>query len=126
MKKKRVSVGIAPDDLKIGDFVAVIQPKQQPTAQIVMGQDEDGDPIMIRHTRNDRTSAGVPHRVLGVSWPWIVFGVLLPGGDMDGPIIHDLRRVKCMRLGEAFVNAIIGFKVPKNEIEGKIDLPSIE
>ena len=27
MKNKRVSVGIAPEDLQIGDFVAVLEPK---------------------------------------------------------------------------------------------------
>jgi len=107
-------VGIAPDDMKVGDFVAVIEPKQRPTAHLVMGRDEDGDPIMISHTRNNLSAtAGVPHKVLGLSWPWVVFGVLVPGGGVDGPIIHDLRKIKCMRLEDSYVNAIKAFEKPE-------------
>jgi hypothetical protein len=124
MKKKQVSVGIAPDDLKIGDFVAVIEPKQKPRAQIVMGRDEDGDPIMISHTRsNGDGAAGVPHKILGLSWPWIVFGVLVPGGEVDGPIIHDLRKIKCMRLDKSYVAAITAFKKPEREEVQKPEVP---
>ena len=107
-------MGIAPDDMKVGDFVAVIEPKQRPTAHLVMGRDEDGDPIMISHTRNNSSAtAGVPHKVLGLSWPWVVFGVLVPGGGVDGPIIHDLRKIKCMRLEDSYVNAIKAFEKPE-------------
>ena len=45
MKKKRVSVGIAAEDMKIGDYVAIVEPEKKPRAKIVMGRDEDGDPI---------------------------------------------------------------------------------
>jgi len=114
MNNRQVSVGIAPDDMKVGDFVAVIEPKQRPTAHLVMGRDEDGDPIMISHTRNNPSAtAGVPHKVLGLSWPWVVFGVLVPGGGVDGPIIHDLRKIKCMRLEDSYVNAIKAFEKPE-------------
>jgi hypothetical protein len=100
--------------MKVGDFVAVIEPKQRPTAHLVMGRDEDGDPIMISHTRNNASAtAGVPHKVLGLSWPWVVFGVLVPGGGVDGPIIHDLRKIKCMRLEDSYVNAIKAFEKPE-------------
>jgi hypothetical protein len=118
MPKKRVSVGIAPDDLKEGQFVSIIEPKKRPRKKIVMGRDEDGDPIMI-HTNEkpNHTMPGVPHKVLGISWPWAVFGVLIPGGKIDGPVIQDLRKIKCMRLDRKYVSAIMGFEKPKDEKE---------
>ena len=118
MKNKRVSVGIAPDDLKEGEFVAIVAPKQKPRKMIVIGRDEDCEPMMMHmvdDSKNQSPAAGVPHRVLGISWPWAVFGVLLPGGEIDGPVIHDLRKIKCMRLSGEYVNAIIGFEKPKKE-----------
>ena len=48
MKKKRVSVGIAAEDLKIGDYVAIVEPDNKPRAKIVMGCDEDGDPMIMQ------------------------------------------------------------------------------
>jgi len=120
MEKKRVSVGVAPDDLHVGDFVAVIEPKKARTPKFVMGRDPDGDPIVLLNAEHQNQSSGagcpgVPHQVLGLSWPWVVFGVLLPGGEVDGPIIHDLRKVKCMRLDDSFVDAIKEFVKPETE-----------
>ncbi|MBC8202219.1 MAG: hypothetical protein H8E91_00150 [Planctomycetes bacterium] len=116
MKKKRVSLGIAPDDLQVGDFVSIVEPKHRPQRKLVMGRDEDGDPIMI-HTavKPNQTIPGVPHKVIGVSWPWAVFGVLIPGGEIDGPVIHDLRKIKCMRLDDNYVTAIRCFEKPQKE-----------
>ena len=115
MEKKRVSVGIAPDDMKVGDFVAVVEPKQQRKSKFVVGRDPDGDPIvMINPEQHNKGCPGVPHKVLGLSWPWVVFGVLVPGGEVDGPIIHDLRRIKCMRLDDSYVNAIKAFDKPES------------
>jgi hypothetical protein len=118
MRKKRVSVGIAPDDLKEGEFVAIVAPNKKPRKMIVMGRDEDCEPMMMRmvdDSNNQSPAAGVPHRVLGISWPWAVFGVLIPGGEIDGPVIHDLRKIKCMRLSSEYVTAIMGFEKPKND-----------
>jgi hypothetical protein len=118
MEKKRVSIGIAPDDLNVGDFVAVIEPKQPRKPKIIMGRDQDGDPIvMMNPNSNQGGSAGVPHKVLGLSWPWVVFGVLVPGGEVDGPVIHDLRKVKCMRLDDSYVEAIKSFVKPEPVLE---------
>ena len=125
MEKKRVSVGIAPEDLKIGDFVAVIEPVQERMPKIVMGRDPDGDPIFM-HMNNDTKSTptvGVPHKVLGLSWPWVVFGVLMPGGDVDGPMIHDLRKIKCMRLDKSYVNAIKAFQKPESDKPSEPEMP---
>lgn len=116
MEKKRVSLGIAPEDLHIGDFVAVVEPKQSKQPRLVMGRDSDGEPMLISHTPNNPSpTVGVPHKVLGLSWPWAVFGVLIPGGEVDGPIIHDLRNVKCMRLEKSYVDAIKAFEKPEQE-----------
>jgi hypothetical protein len=121
-KRERVSVGIAPDDLGVGDFVAVVEPKQKRKLRMIMGRDEDGDPIMMPHPEPlNQCTAGVPHKVLGISWPWAVFGVLVPGGKVDGPIIHDLRKIKCMRLDTSYVNAIKAFEKP--EADSKAEGP---
>ncbi len=117
MVKKNVSVGIAPDDLGVGDFVAVVEPKKKRMPQMVMGRDADGDPVVVPMPADDSKSTipGVPHKVLGISWPWAVFGVLIPGGRVDGPIIHDLRKIKCMKLDASYVDAIKAFEKPKQE-----------
>jgi hypothetical protein len=116
MKKKRVSVGIAPDDLHEGDYVAIVEPIKRRRKRIVMGRDEDGDPIMIHtHEKSNQSVPGVPHKVLGISWPWAVFGILAPGGKVDGPVIQDLRKIKCMRLDAGYVKAIISFDSPEQE-----------
>ena len=115
MRKRRVSVGIAPDDLNEGEFVAIVEPRGKPQKMIVIGRDEDCESMLMHmtdNTKNQNPAAGVPHRVLGISWPWAVFGVLLPGGEIDGPVIHDLRKIKCMRLSDEYVAAIIGFEKP--------------
>ncbi|MGY8753681.1 MAG: hypothetical protein ACKVIO_07275 [Phycisphaerales bacterium] len=128
MEKKRVSIGIAPDDLSVGDFVAVVEPNLKTRRErMVMGRDEDGDPIVMHlphvpHGQQPPT-AGIPHKVLGISWPWAVFGVLVPGGKVDGPIIHDLRKIKCMRLDASYVDAIKAFEKP--EIEKKSQEPEM-
>ena len=70
MKKNRVSVGIAPDDLGVGDFVAVVEPKQARNAKFMVGRDPDGDPIvMMNPEQQNQGVPGVPHKVLGISWP---------------------------------------------------------
>ena len=122
MRKRRVSVGIAPDDLKVGDFVAVVQPKIARRHQIIMGRDADGDPMIMQMSKDDsqQVISGVPHKVEGVSWPWVVFGILIPGGEVEGPVIHDLRKIKCMRLDDSYVEAIIGFKRPEGENPSEI------
>ncbi|MDP7005507.1 MAG: hypothetical protein QF718_04790 [Phycisphaerales bacterium] len=123
-KRERVSVGIAPDDLGVGEFVAIIEPKTKQKLRMMMGRDEDGDPIMMPHPEQPRQcTAGVPHKVLGISWPWAVFGVLMPGGKVDGPIIHDLRKIKCMRLDDSYVNAIHAFQKP--EVDSKAEEPEM-
>ncbi len=123
MKKNRVSVGIAPEDLKVGDFVAVIQPKQHCKPKFVLGRDPDGDPMVMHMTKEPSPVEGIPHQVLGISWPWIVFGVLIPGGDVDGPIIHDLRRIKCMKLDRSFVEAIKSFEKTEQTEQQEPEMP---
>ena len=124
MEKKRVSLGIPPEDLNVGDFVAVIEPKQARKPKFVMGRDPDGDPIVL-HMKNDSQAGcpGIPHKILGLSWPWVVFGVLIPGGSVDGPVIHDLRKITCMRLDASYVNAIKAFEKPETETQTEPEMP---
>ena len=119
MTKKRISVGVPAEDLVIGDFVAIVEPPKRKERKVVMGRDEDGDPsfrMIVDREPQTESIPGIPHKVLGISWPWAVFGVLIPGGDVDGPVIHDLRKVKCLRLQKEFVNAIKAFEKPEKEV----------
>jgi len=127
MKKKRVSVGIPAEDLKIGDYVAIVEPDNKTRAKIVMGRDEDGDP-MIMQVSGDPTNlqSGIPHKVLGISWPWAVFGVLMPGGGVDGPVIRDLRKIICMRLEKGYVDAIKVFEKPETDNTNEISIQQEE
>ena len=43
MKKKRLSVGIAPDDLQNGDFVAIVKNRRRPRHRMVLGDERDGE-----------------------------------------------------------------------------------
>ena len=119
MTKKRISVGVPAEDLVIGDFVAIVEPPKKKERRVVLGRDEDGDPsfrMIIDKDSCSECTPGIPHQVLGISWPWAVFGVLIPGGDVEGPVIHDLRKVKCLRLQKEFVNAIKAFEKPEKEV----------
>ena len=127
MKKKRVSVGIAAEDLKIGDYVAIVEPDNKPRAKIVMGRDEDGDPMIMQVSGDaSNVQSGIPHKVLGISWPWAVFGVLMPGGGVDGPVIRDLRKIICMRLEKGYVNAIKAFEKPDTDNTNEISIQQEE
>jgi len=124
MKKNAVSLGIAPDDLGVGDFVAVVEPKEPRKPKFIMGRDSDGDPIvMMNSEQKEQGCPGVPHKVLGLSWPWAVFGILVPGGSIEGPIIHDLRKIKCMRLNDSYVKAISAFEKPESEKPSEPEMP---
>ena len=123
MKKKRLSVGIAPDDLQNGDYVSIIQ-RHRPRHRMVLGDGHDGDQKMNIFVEQERGGIeGVPHKVLSVSWPYCVFGVLLPGGAIDGPVIKDLRKVKLLRLTNEFVNAIKLFEKPEDEFNKADEMP---
>jgi len=113
MKNKSVSIGIAPDDLQVGDYVAIVDIAMKRKPKMVMGRDADGDPMLVQMpTESGDIAPGVPHKVLGISWPWAVFGVLMPGGTEDGPVIRDLRNIRCMRLEDQYVEAIKLFEKP--------------
>ena len=60
---------------------------------------------------------GVPLRVLGISLPFLVCGVLQPGGQELGPQIVDVRRTSLALLDEAYVQAIIDFRQPEESPE---------
>lgn len=125
MKKKRCSVGIAPEDLQNGDYVAIVKRSRRPRHRMVLGDDHDGERRMnIIVEQEGRGMEGVPHQVLSVSWPYCVFGILLPGGEIDGPVIKDLRTVRLLRLTDEFVNAIKAFEKPeKEQVVHEDDLP---
>ena len=91
---------------------------------MVLGDGQDGDRKMNIFVEQERSGIeGVPHKVLSVSWPYCVFGVLLPGGRIDGPVIKDLRKVRLLRLTEEFVNAIKLFEKPEEEFHEEDEIP---
>jgi hypothetical protein len=47
----------------------------------------------------------------------------VPGGSVEGPIIHDLRKIKCMRLDESYVNAISAFEKPVSDKTIEPEMP---
>ena len=127
MKKKRVSVGIPAEDLKIGDYVAIVELERKSMAKIVMGRDEDGDPMIMQVSGDaSNVQSGIPHKMLGISWPWAVFGILMPGGAVDGPVIRDLRKIICMRLEKGYVNAIKAFEKPETDNTNEISIQQEE
>ncbi|MDP6693878.1 MAG: hypothetical protein QF444_06075, partial [Phycisphaerales bacterium] len=76
-----------------------------------------GDPVCNRHW----FSPGKPYRVVGISWPWVMLGFLMPGGDHKGPVVADLRKIKCMRVEDSYVNALKNFKQRKPKCDCKKD-----
>ncbi|MBC8523627.1 hypothetical protein H8D29_06835 [PVC group bacterium] len=89
------SIGIPADDVKAKQYVLVSVPL-----------DEDGDPVCNGHW----FPPGKPYRVEAVSWPWVMLGFLMPGGELKGPMVADLRKIKCMRVDDSYVNALKNFK----------------
>jgi hypothetical protein len=114
------SIGIPADDLEIGQFVTVIEaqaPKK--TQTIVTSLEDDNCAEEIPELVFDTSHAGVPFEVLAVSWPWGLFAMILPGGERQGPFVQDLRTVRCLRLADEYVNAIIQFKTQNENQQEK-------
>lgn len=62
---------------------------------------------------------GVPLQVMASSLPFVVCSILEPGGNLDGPVILDLRAVRLMRLAPEFVEAVAAYstETSKDEID---------
>ena len=67
----------------------------------------------------------VPLKIVGVSLPYLVCGMLNPGGDRSGPVILDTRKVRVCRLTSEHVNAIVDFKVEDEDEDSPTMTPEM-
>lgn len=117
----------AVDDISPGDWLTRWSDSASKRKRVQVHIDEDGD--VIRHVAGSEPvrMPGIPLKVLGVSLPYIVCGVLMPGGALEGPEVLDVRRESFMRLDDSYVQAIIDFPadsgVGRNEAEVETDDP---
>ncbi len=107
-----MSSRVAPDDLDLGMFVTIhSELVREPEA----GLDEYFPGMKAPRSNGDSLPAplGVPLQVQGISFPFILCGVLSPGGEIGGPIVVDLRSVQLCKLAENYIKAIATFPVVK-------------
>ena len=105
---QELHLGIPPDDLHVGQFVSIVS-ALTPTTAVVCGTDTNSI-LEITNKETEQTCEGIPFKVLGISWPWAVFSMILPGGCEGGPYIKDLREIRCLKLTNEYVNAIRSFE----------------
>jgi hypothetical protein len=103
---------LAPDDLKVGKYIAVHSAARRAASE-APSEAADESPA----ARHGQFPAGVPLQVRAVSLPFLVCGVLQPGGGHSGPVVLDLRRVRLIGVNKSFVDAIAGF-VDSDQPEG--------
>ena len=99
---------LAPDDLNIGDYVAVYSSRH-----VAIVQDKEGAQLAIDPSSLSglAVGAGVPLRVIGISFPFVACAVIEPGGTKGGPVILDVRRVRLIRLSPEFVQCLADFEL---------------
>jgi hypothetical protein len=117
------SVEIPPDDLMMGEYVSIVEtPKRNKRVRYVKRTSEGCQHFEIaisKDSQAEESRAGIPHRLLGVSWPWATLSILCPGGAEEGPVMVDLTKVKLMRLHNNYVEAIKNFSCIDNAQSGK-------
>ncbi|MBT4561307.1 MAG: hypothetical protein HOC43_10740 [Planctomycetes bacterium] len=103
------------DDLAPGQWLFLDSKKPTITfclsASAADDDDDDADGLSkrIRVASQGRYPRGVPHRVLAISFPYVVLAVLQPGGALDGPVIVDIKDVDFRVVSKSYVSAISGF-----------------
>ena len=100
---------LAADDLAPQMFVAVHSPRRP--SGVVRRAGPRGIEVHEEPLASP-VPPGVPLQVMASSLPFVVCSVLEPGGNLDGPVILDLRAVRLTRLTREFVTAVAAFKVP--------------
>ncbi len=111
------------DDITIGQWVTPrLDPRRRANVLRIL-VDEDGDVVSQRARRTMcGVAEGIPMRVLGISLPFVVCGVLYPGGREVGPEIIDVRSVRLVSLDPSYVQAIIDFKDPEEAAESNSEV----
>ena len=118
-----ISVEIPPDDLTTGAYVSIVDlPKRSTRARHLKHPLSESQHFEIKipnDCKSEESRAGIPHRLLGVSWPWATLSIICPGGAEEGPVIVDLTKVKLMRLHNNYVETIKNFSCIDNAQSGK-------
>lgn len=92
-----------PDDLNVGEFVAVHSLRAAATTSIETPRDF----AMARANRpKSPVPLGAPVEVIAVNLPFVLVAVVLPGGGSSGPVLLDIRDVRLMPVPEEMVHAL--------------------
>ena len=98
---------LAPDDLRVGAYVAVHSLAAAPRAC----PEEPERRMSGRPCREwPPLGFGMPLQIRAISLPFLACAVLQPGGGHVGPVILDLRGVRLIAVSRQFVRAIAEFK----------------
>ncbi len=79
----------------------------------------DGAKMKVQEHQNPKAGAGIPRKILGISWPNIVLSTIYPGGVEDGPLLLRIPDIKLMRLDDSYVQAICAFENTKKKADEK-------
>ena len=108
-------LGIPADDIHEGQYVSIVKNQSNPRySRPTISRNADGEISFAIsectcESEDDSDTAGVPHRVMAISWPWAALAILCPGGNEAGPRIIDVRTFTLMRLNEDYIQAIKNF-----------------
>ena len=97
---------LAPDDLVPGDVITVFQllPLRIRTARGSSPRDAIAQVMAMGPV--PLPPPGAPMLVMAVDLPFVLTQVILPGGQLDGPIVLDLRRVQLAQMSPSFLQAL--------------------
>lgn len=115
----KVSRTLAPDDLRCGTWIAVAGPRRRRvhrrrTLASARGMTEAYFQALQSEAPPEPPEAehppvGVPLQLRGISLPFLVCAVLMPGGATAGPIVLDMRKLELVRLAPSYVRAVKAF-----------------
>ncbi|MBX7135127.1 MAG: hypothetical protein K1X67_20870 [Fimbriimonadaceae bacterium] len=101
---------LAPDDLRVGQHVAIHSfcgMRPTPSGAATERAVETASAVAL----------GVPLQINAISLPFVMCGLLLPGGGYMGPLILDLRTVRLIAVSRAYVNSIVKFSNASDRAE---------
>ena len=77
----------------------------------------DGSKMKVHEKVNPVRFAGIPQKILGISWPNVVLSTIYPGGLEDGPLLLRIPEIDLMRLDKSYVQAICSFENTKKKAD---------
>lgn len=92
-----------PDDLNVGEFIAVHSLRTAAATPIETPRDF----AMARGNRpKSPVPLGAPVEVVSVNLPFVLVAVVLPGGGSSGPVLLDIRDARLMPVPDEMVRAL--------------------